>query len=137
MKISKSVWMIIIAVLIAGGAFWFISANNGSNMNSSEQAQTEQATLSSEVVINGDGTVVAYEGVPGETALATLKNLAHVHVEESAYGEFVTGINEVDAESSKNFWGFYVNGEMATVGAGEYVAEEGDEIEWQLTELEN
>lgn len=137
MKISKGVWVVIITLIIAGGAFWLVSANNSSDTNDAEQNQTEQAAPANEIVFNADGTVAAYDGVPGEIALTTLKSLTDVSVQESAYGEFVTGINGVEADSSTNFWGFYVNGEMATVGAGEYVAEEGDQIEWQLTELEN
>ncbi len=135
MKISKTIWAVIAALVVAGGLFLFVSNASTTSTNTSEQTQIEQVEVSAGVVINEDGTVVAYRGVEGETALATLKALAVVRVEESSFGEFVTGIGEVDADGSQNFWGFYVNGEMAAVGAGDYTAAEGDEIEWRLTEL--
>ena len=137
MKISKSMWLIIVAVVlvIGGGAYYFVSVNNDNTASSAEQAQVEQSAPVSTITFNDNGTIVTYDGVAGETALATLKSLTDVQVEDSAYGEFVISIGVVSADSSKNFWGFYVNGDMASVGAGDYVAKEGDQIEWQLTEL--
>ena len=138
MQISKTNWLIItIVILLVGmGVFFWASANNDrSATNTTEQTQTEQVTPVTTATFNEDGTVVSYDGVEGETALATLKSLTAVRVQGSDYGEFVTGIGEVDADSSKNFWGFYINGEMATVGAGDYLTKQGDQIEWQLTDL--
>lgn len=136
MKISKNTWIatIIMVLIVSVGVFLYASANNGDVTSSTEQTQTEQIA-SSIIIFNEDGTVVSHDGLEGEIALATLKSLTDVRTEDSAYGEFVVGIGEIDADSSVNFWGFYINGEMATVGAGDYVAKEGDQIEWQLTEL--
>ncbi len=137
MKISKNTWLIaiVVALIVGGGAFFYASSNSDTATSSTEQTQTEQVASSTEIVFTEDGHVVSYVGVEGEIALATLKSLTDVRTEDSAYGEFVTGIGEVDADSSVNFWGFYVNSVMATVGAGDYITKEGDQIEWQLTEL--
>ena len=119
--------------MVAGGLFFVATNTNSTQVEIVDSAQSQLTT--STITINQAGTVVSYPGVEGETALDTLKKLADVRVEESAYGEFVTGIGVVEADATKNFWGYTVNGEFADVGAGEYVAKEGDQIEWQLTDL--
>jgi len=82
--------------------------------------------------ITDDGKIVAYSGVTGESALATLRSLVDVETESSDFGEFVTSIAGVAADSSSQFWAFYVNGELASVGAGDYQSATGDLIEWKL-----
>jgi len=81
-----------------------------------------------------DATTVTYDGVAGETALATLQGLCKVDLHPT-YDGFVTGIDGREADDA-HFWAFYINNEFATEGAGDYKAKEGDEIKWVLTEID-
>lgn len=50
-------------------------------------------------------------------------------------GTFISGIDDVVADET-NFIAFYINGEMSTVGAGDYIPNDGDNIEFKLTLME-
>lgn len=134
MSTSKNTWLAIVIILLFGVLFFGISNSNNST-NSTDSNTTISQESSQNIYFSENGTVVNYEGVSGQTALDTLKRLTAVRTQQSDFGEFVTGIGDIDANPAVNFWGFYVNGEMAVVGAGEYAAMDGDEIKWQLTEL--
>ena len=84
-------------------------------------------------MVDGVDTIT-YDGVSGETALATLQSLCEVTLHPS-YDGFVTAIAGAEADDAY-FWAFYVNGEMAVVGAGEYQQREGDEVKWVLTAID-
>ncbi|MGD2247432.1 MAG: DUF4430 domain-containing protein [Candidatus Methanofastidiosia archaeon] len=46
---------------------------------------------------------------------------------------FVTSINGIAQDAGANkYWMYYINGEMAQVGAKEYIVQNGDEITWKL-----
>ncbi|MDO8265521.1 MAG: DUF4430 domain-containing protein, partial [Candidatus Saccharibacteria bacterium] len=75
------------------------------------------------------------EGQTGKTALEILQQGTEVTTESSDFGDFVTGINGNIADSSKNYWSFYVNGAYASEGAGTYKTTDGEKIEWRLEDL--
>ena len=86
------------------------------------------------LTVSEDGLEVSYAGVAGKTALELLLQLDPTAT-TSGEGElaFVTGIGGRTADAAQNeFWAFYVNGEMAAVGAGSYVTADGDVITWKL-----
>lgn len=75
----------------------------------------------------------SYDGQDGKTALELLKaKYPNTTTESSTYGDYVTGIDGVKADSSKEYWAFYVNGEVANEGAGTYQTKSSDKIEWRL-----
>lgn len=71
-----------------------------------------------------------YDGVDGKTALELLKEKATVNTQDSSIGTFVLSINGV-ANTDTYYWMFYVNGELSSVGADQYVTKAGDKIEWR------
>jgi hypothetical protein len=76
----------------------------------------------------------SYEGQDGRTALELLLE-SDPSAAVSGEGEmaYVTSIGGRAADDSKNeFWALYVDGEMATVGAGSLVTTTGQEITWKL-----
>lgn len=81
--------------------------------------------------VQSQATVVTYEGVEGKDALTLLKEKHTVETESSAFGEFVKSIDGV-AAGTTHFWAFYVNDNLAEVGAGAYITKSGDQIRWQL-----
>lgn len=66
-----------------------------------------------------------------QTALDALKAVVDVETEHSSFGDYITCIGAV-CQGEGNAWFFYVNGEMAQVGAGSYVPAEGDNITFVL-----
>ena len=45
---------------------------------------------------------------------------------------FITEINGYSTEGKKEFWAFYINDKLSTVGAGNYQLRNGDKIEWKI-----
>jgi hypothetical protein len=89
-------------------------------------------TDSPRVSATEDGRVISYSGVPGMTALAALREVAEVATLTREFGDFVTGINGMIGDGDSSFWAFYVNGEMSRTGAGRYIVQEGDRLQWKL-----
>lgn len=56
---------------------------------------------------------------------------------EGADEGFITSIEGIEQDESEGlYWLYYVNEEMPSVGAGEYIVEDGDLIEWKLESFE-
>jgi hypothetical protein len=91
------------------------------------------AVLSSTTTIRQQAptTYLAYQGQTGRNALEILKEEAVAQTKQSSYGEFVTSINGNDG-GGKQYWILYVNGVESSVGAGSYVTQGTDKIEWKL-----
>lgn len=147
-KIKILVGSLVAVVLLGVGGLWFVSQNNTSDniqqSSSSESSQqTDEEILSQneasaeklEITTSEDGKTVSYQGQDGKTALEILKNGAEVATEESSFGEFVTGINGVLANSDSEYWSFYVDGAYAQEGAGTYQTKDTERIEWKLEAL--
>ncbi|MCO7272136.1 DUF4430 domain-containing protein [Cellulosimicrobium cellulans] len=80
-----------------------------------------------------DAPELSYEGRAGTTALDLLLEAdPSAQVTGEGGNAFVTAIDGVAADPDSEFWALYVNGEMATVGAGSLETEDGDEITWKL-----
>ena len=75
---------------------------------------------------------VGYNGQDGKTALELLKANATVVTKDSSYGPYVDSINGVQGGTDGKYWAFYVNDEMAQVGADAYQTKSGDKIEWKF-----
>ncbi|WP_418276669.1 DUF4430 domain-containing protein [Isoptericola jiangsuensis] len=82
-------------------------------------------------------TEFSYAGQDGETALDLLL-VQDPEAQTTGEGEmaFVTTIKGRTAEDGKEFWGLYVDGEMAEVGAGSLVTEDGQQIQWKLEAID-
>jgi hypothetical protein len=117
--------MILLTVMIVagGGAGWWMRT----------QKTAPEAVAGSSVL--EEGAVVVVNGVTGETALEATRKTVGGQLEVSGTGSsaFVVGISGRKADSSKReFWEMKINGQTATVGAGSYVLQPGDVIEWRI-----
>ncbi|MCL2451963.1 DUF4430 domain-containing protein [Candidatus Saccharibacteria bacterium] len=125
----------IIVIAASFGALAVVAksqANDIANLKT-QVSELQLAAKSDDVRQNG----VSYEGKDGKTALALLKKKHAVETKEfTGMGEFVTAIDGVKAEDGKNFWAFYVDGEMATEGASTYETKSGEKIEWRLEDIQ-
>lgn len=141
---NKKIVVIVASVLSLGIIGTAVYANvfvdDPSPADTIQQVESEtseqQSVESDAIAFSEDGKTASYAGVVDEVALTTLKSLTEVQTQDSAYGEFVTSINGVSADSSKEYWAFYVNGAYANEGAGTYKAKAGDSFEWKLEALQ-
>jgi hypothetical protein len=113
----KKIIIVVIAILI----FAFAPTKN---------SELSQPQVSAAPSLPAQQASITYNGKEGVDALALLKE--QNTAEQNSSG-LVTIINGRKAEDSKReYWAFYVNGEMATVGPGEYVTKDTDRIEWRV-----
>jgi hypothetical protein len=99
------------------------------NIFSSTVAKKEQK-VSVRPTFTQETTNFSYTGKKGIDALTLLKQQTTVGQEPSG---LVSSIDGRKADSKKKeFWAFYVNGQMANVGPADYVTKDTDNIEWKL-----
>jgi len=76
---------------------------------------------------------IRYTGIDGQTALALLKTkYPDIQTKKSDFGEYVDSINDIAGGTDGKYWLFYINGQMASVGADAYVTKDGDVIQWRF-----
>ncbi|MBP6962644.1 DUF4430 domain-containing protein [Candidatus Saccharibacteria bacterium] len=139
MNKTKQMVTAVLAVIILG-AGGFLLYNNNKDETGQDTIKTVETTQTAveekpKITVSEDQKTVSYDGQTGKTALEILQKGTEVTMESSSFGDFVTGINDVVADSSKNYWSFYVNGTYASEGAGTYKTTDGEKIEWRLEEL--
>ena len=102
--------------------------------SSSVSVSIDQVTIS--VTANGEKLSTAEAPFQeGDTLLEVMEDNFAIETADSDYGAFITSIEDYAQDDSQNLnWLFDVNGEMATVGASEYILEEDDQIDWYLGE---
>ncbi|MEL7974732.1 DUF4430 domain-containing protein [Isoptericola sp. F-RaC21] len=79
----------------------------------------------------------SYAGEDGKTALELLEQHdPDAQVQGKGENAFVTAIRGREADPDTEFWGLYVDDELATVGAGSLETKDGQTITWKLEEIE-
>lgn len=131
-KSKNKLLITLIAVVIVFGL-----ALGAAALYKSKQNPTTSSQRSPELVASETGrTEISYSATPGISALQQLRSEAEdVVVLESEYGQLIDSIEGHKGGADGKYWSFYVNGEMAQVGAGDYVQKKGDVIEWKFQKL--
>lgn len=128
---KKSIIAIVVAVLIATAVIVTVLLMNQPKTVETKKVDNTSATTTIQPATKD--TSVTYSGVEGKTALELLRSSATVETSGEGDMAFVTSVNGVKADSTKNqFWSFNVNGAPASVGAGSYVTKNIDTITWKL-----
>lgn len=122
---KKIIALVIGALVIIGAITATVIIINQPQSNTTEQQTTKKLEL-----VNNE---LSYQGKEGITALALLEENATIVTSGTGEMAYVTTINGVLADSTKEYWQFIVNGESASVGAGSYVTKDSDTITWKLT----
>lgn len=136
MKNIKTKLLLVLVFAVAGiGGFWYVNASQDQTVQTIPDQSTNQSSTA-QITRSADGRTIGYDGQEGKTALEVLRMLTDVTVQESSFGEMVTGIDGVVAEAGKEYWAFYVNGAYASEGAGTYQTSTGEKIEWRLEEIQ-
>jgi LPXTG-motif cell wall-anchored protein len=78
---------------------------------------------------------ISYINKPTAFQLLQAVLMDQLEFSESEYGKMITSINGVKMEGT-NYWAFYVNGQMASVGADSYELKANDQISFQYESWE-
>jgi hypothetical protein len=123
------------AVLVGIGLLTFVPQTvEPAPQQVSSVSQEQEPVAAEEVgeVAAEQQTVITYQGEEGKTALELLKERAEVTTQTSSFGEYVESINGIKGGTDNKYWIFYINGDAATVGAGEYQTQNDEVIEWRF-----
>ena len=105
-----------------------------SSRNKSETELLPVDMRTQEVTLTPHPQVISYKCEEGKTAYDILDERFTIEAQDSSFGKFVTGINDVKP-SQNQFWAFYVDEKIATVGATAYVCQDQEKVEWKLEEI--
>jgi hypothetical protein len=101
-------------------------------LNARDDAPVQKAATTQKNEVR-PATTVRFTAIADKTVLEQLRTQAgEVTVKDSSYGEYVEAIDGLKGGTDNKYWTYYVNGQMANIGAGEYVAKGGEEIVWKF-----
>ena len=131
--------VVLVAAVLGGG--YFVSTNLDQKNEASPVSTQEVKKIKASVEIDSGGeekspSKYSVEVEEGKTVLDATNKVADVATSGEGEMAFVTSINDRVADSSKNeFWELVINGESAQVGAGGYKIQDGDKIEWRISQF--
>lgn len=99
-------------------------------VNQKQSNQPATAVQGAQASQQQSDTHLAFVATKGKDVLEQLKEHAAVETADSQYGPFVIAIN--GKKEDGKYWSYYINGQMAQVGAAEYVTQGGEKVEWKL-----
>lgn len=102
-------------------------------VSESEQEETISITISE----NNQEEIIAEEEVPveeGEILYEVMEENFDIEATEEGFITSIEGVSQNEEEGK--YWMYYVNGEMAEVGAQDYKLEPGDEVTFDLQAME-
>ncbi|SRR5258708_2635351 len=117
---KRIVAIISILILILIGILVFHPIGNVSQKTSFVHPMT--------VAIQKASNTFSYNGQNGKDALTLLKQQASIQQDHSG---LVVGINRVKP-TGHEYWAFYINGNLASVGPAKYQTKKSDKILWKI-----
>lgn len=121
LELKKNWKQILLVVVLILGVGYILEVKD-TKINKKETAEVK-----SEVAESGS---FEYKGENGKDALSLLREKTTVELNDKG---MVVLVNGRKAETEKReFWGFYVNGKMAEVGAADFKTKDTDVINWKI-----
>jgi len=126
---KRGIFYLLIAGLALVGVLTTVYFQNIHKTDDSSKIETAE--------VKTDLAYVTYAAVPGVTSLAQLKQAnSTVQTVSSSYGDYVDAINGLKGGTDGKYWSFYIDGTLASVGAGSYTQNGGEKIEWKFENLQ-
>lgn len=75
---------------------------------------------------------ITYDCEKGKTAYALLDETHEINAKDTSFGKQVLGIDGKNADETKEYWAFYADGKLATVGADSYNCVDSEKVEWKV-----
>lgn len=143
--LKKSVWLLSISLLLGACGNTAVeeppaeestTAVTDTTVETTEETTEETVSLSISIEVDEEEIPELssdIEADAGETLMDVMVQEYDVEEEEG----FLNSIEGYEQDPDSNRWWMYeINGEQPTVGANDYVVEDGDEVKWMLNELE-
>lgn len=130
MKTKRTIVTIFGAVVLAIAATSFVLVNLNNAPPVAIEQTPEPSVLATEQQAPAD--TVRFTAEANRTVLDQLAAHAAIETKDSTYGVYVDTINGKQGGTDGKYWTFYVDGQMAQVGAAEYVTQGGEVIEWRF-----
>jgi hypothetical protein len=125
MKIKTTIIAVFSAVVLAIGVTAVVLTNQPTQSN-------ETAVADAQKVEAAQSERLEFTAEADKTVLEQTEAKARVVTKGSDYGPYVDSINDIQGGTDNKYWSFYVNGQLAPIGAAEYVTEGGETIEWKF-----
>lgn len=148
----KSIKYIVIAVIFFAAGFFLGQSyqpnqpENLSNDNQNAGQNQPEQKLTGTLIIKYDANnlveIQDIQIMQGESVLALTERASGANnwqFETKDYGSLgllVTKIGEKENSQDNKYWHYYVNGQLADIGAGNYKLNGGEKIEWVFEESE-
>lgn len=123
--------IIIVLALFAGGTAGMLHMLENEPAEPAKKIAATQPQKS-EVKAAETATQVEFTAVKDKTVLEQLQSKTEVTVKDSQYGPYVETINGLTGGTDNKYWSYYVDGQMANIGAGEYKTKGGEKILWKF-----
>jgi len=132
MKKESKLLLFLAIIFFVSFSFWQIRIKN-----SESKVQGEKTVQKVSAVLKvGDTDLQSFDisDFVGKSALEATESKLKVITNGTGANAFVTSIDEIEANTNKReFWEFIVNGVQAQVGAGSYIIQNNDQIQWKIT----
>ena len=116
----------------------FILAN-GCLQTQTVQSNNLSETVSVELNVVGDQNQVILNQTiqvqKGTNAFDALNQNIQIEYQDYSFGKFITGINGLKADSSKEYWAFYVNNQYSSAGVQDFIIQEPVKLEFRLEKI--
>ncbi len=138
---NKIIYILVAVLLVVVAAFTIISNNQKTNTDNTNSVLFKEEIFTIEVVATkGEVAKYPFASLNDETLEQTLDiamedNLFSYTKTVSDFGSFVTSINDITADSTKEFWNIQINGVDSLVGISQINPNEGDIITFTLTQF--
>jgi hypothetical protein len=130
-KYTKLVFLLVIISLLGFG-FWNLKLRDQKATVQNGKVQQITASLKISDGINIKSFDVS--GFIGKTALEATQANTKVVTTGTGVNAFVTSIDGRAADTKeREFWELIANGDQTQVGAGSYIIQNGDKIEWKIS----
>lgn len=111
----------------------FVQTQFKQDFFSAETVQIELLAYNSENELILNQTVQAQIG---KNAFQILQENTPIEYQDFSFGKFITSIHGLKADSSKEYWAFYVNGNYSNVGLQDYRIEKSAKLEFKLEKIQ-
>jgi hypothetical protein len=141
-----------LSLILAGALFFGVTAVSSYQLYSQNTAQTEVSqtvtTTENESLLTVTQIIIAdvdqeprtieTEIEAGASVLTALQSSQEIEVEVTEYdfGTLIESINQVKNGTDDTYWIFSVNDQEATIGADQYMLEDGDVVTWEFKAYE-
>jgi len=132
MKKESKILLFLTVVFFVSFSFWQIRIKDSeSKIQGAKTVQKVSAVLKI-----GEINLQSFDisDFVGKNALEATESKLKVITSGTGVNAFVTSIDGIEANTNKReFWEFIVNGVQAQVGAGSYIIQNNDQIQWKIT----